>query len=616
MLGKRGLTVGEAETEDIQDQHVVHEENGAEDQANGEDVVGETAKEDIQDQPNVEEIPDLNAATTDVMFGDDTEDDEFDDDNEAEEGYDAEFDYYDAAMDDENSGDELEDVVENDVNVPMDDGNVSAENANVPMAENYANVNVDDASENDDINSYKFEELNSPISSDEEGNGRAVFPQFNPAAQFGQIQFEVGMEFDTLMTFKDVVKDYIIFYGRNIKWAKNDKDRARAKCAQDECKWEIYCSWSKVNQSFQVKTYYSEHTCCRGFKNKQATRKWVVSKLQHQIKIQPSITYSECFDYLQREFGIHVNDSKLFREIKEARELVEGNLREQYGRLWDYSHEIKRSNPSSSCFIDTIPIPNATPQFQRIYICLDSCKKGFKAGCRPFIWLDGCFLKGYYGGQLLAAVGQDANNQIFVIAYAIVDVENKDNWKWFQTLLHDDLGNFREHGWNFMSDMQKGLIPAMQEVMPGVHHRYCAMHLWRNFTKQWKDKELRGAVWACAKATTPAQFNLHMERVKRKSVKAWEYLNKWIVTSWRKSHFSEWPKVDNITNNTCKVFNAKILKFRAHPILTMAKEIRCYIMKTMATNKLKLESRAGALCPMQQSRLDKEKLESNKWTPI
>jgi len=43
------------------------------------------------------------------------------------------------------------------------------------------------------------------------------------------------------------------------------------------------------------------------------------------------------------------------------------------------------------------------------------------------IGLDGCFLKGYYGGQLLSVVGQDGNNQIYVIAYAIVDVENKDN---------------------------------------------------------------------------------------------------------------------------------------------------------------------------------------------
>ena len=72
--------------------------------------------------------------------------------------------------------------------------------------------------------------------------------------------------------------------------------------------------------------------------------------------------------------------------------------------------------------------------------------------------MDGCFLKGYYGGQLLSAVGQDANNHIYVIAYAIVDVENKDNWKWFLSLLQNDLGQHTQHGWNFISDMQKVLL--------------------------------------------------------------------------------------------------------------------------------------------------------------
>jgi hypothetical protein len=57
---------------------------------------------------------------------------------------------------------------------------------------------------------------------------------------------------------------------------------------------------------------------------------------------------------------------------------------------------------------------------------------GFKVGCRPLIGLDGCFLKGYYGGKLLSVVGQDVNNQIFVIAYAIVDVE-----KLIQTLVEE-----------------------------------------------------------------------------------------------------------------------------------------------------------------------------------
>ncbi|KAK7305535.1 hypothetical protein VNO77_43441 [Canavalia gladiata] len=105
--------------------------------------------------------------------------------------------------------------------------------------------------------------------------------------------------------------------------------------------------------------------------------------------------------------------------------------------------------------MESTPQPDGPPQFRRIYICFDGYKKGFKEGCRPLIGLDGAFLKGYYGGILLSAVGQDSNNHIWVIAYAVVDVENKENWTWFLDLLHNDLGNHVQYGWNFISDMQK-----------------------------------------------------------------------------------------------------------------------------------------------------------------
>lgn len=36
--------------------------------------------------------------------------------------------------------------------------------------------------------------------------------------------------------------------------------------------------------------------------------------------------------------------------------------------------------------------------FQRLYVCLGGCKKGFKEGCRPLIGLDGCHSKGVYEG--------------------------------------------------------------------------------------------------------------------------------------------------------------------------------------------------------------------------
>lgn len=150
--------------------------------------------------------------------------------------------------------------------------------------------------------------------------------------------------------------------------------------------------------------------------------------------------------------------------------------------------------------------------------------------------------------------------------------------------------------------------------MPGAQHRYCVMHLWRNFTKQWKDKELKNAVWACSRATTVVEFNKKMDRVKRKNLAAWTYLNKWPKNSWTKAYFTEFTKCDNICNNACEVFNAKILRYRGKPILTLLEEVRCYIMRTIANNKMKLNGHLGTLPPMQQRRLDIEKEESRKWT--
>ncbi|CAN1177164.1 hypothetical protein LINPERHAP2_LOCUS32937 [Linum perenne] len=61
------------------------------------------------------------------------------------------------------------------------------------------------------------------------------------------------------------------------------------------------------------------------------------------------------------------------------------------------------------------------------------------------------------GGQLLTAVGLDANDGVYPIAYAAVTTENEDNWKWFLLYLTNDLGIDEESSgdWMIMSDKQK-----------------------------------------------------------------------------------------------------------------------------------------------------------------
>ncbi|GJX94657.1 putative NHL domain-containing protein [Tanacetum coccineum] len=79
----------------------------------------------------------------------------------------------------------------------------------------------------------------------------------------------------------------------------------------------------------------------------------------------------------------------------------------------------------------------------------------FKEGLRDLFGLDGCFIKGQYPGQLLIAVGIDANHGIYPLAYAIVETEKTSSWSWFLTCLGDDLDLNSLSNFTFISDRQK-----------------------------------------------------------------------------------------------------------------------------------------------------------------
>jgi hypothetical protein len=71
--------------------------------------------------------------------------------------------------------------------------------------------------------------------------------------------------------------------------------------------------------------------------------------------------------------------------------------------------------------------------------------------------LDGCFIKLTTGQQILAATGRDGNNNIFPLAFGIVDREETASWSWFLTQLKYAIGgqsgNFGYY--TIISDRQK-----------------------------------------------------------------------------------------------------------------------------------------------------------------
>lgn len=73
-------------------------------------------------------------------------------------------------------------------------------------------------------------------------------------------------------------------------------------------------------------------------------------------------------------------------------------------------------------------------KFHRLYVSLAAMKTGFLASCRLVIGLDGCFLKGHFKGQLLATIGRDGNNNMYLLAIVVVEVEVNDSWTWLLKL--------------------------------------------------------------------------------------------------------------------------------------------------------------------------------------
>ncbi|RYR58186.1 hypothetical protein Ahy_A05g023856 [Arachis hypogaea] len=138
--------------------------------------------------------------------------------------------------------------------------------------------------------SWKSDELKTPPDSEDEANP-AVNPIFNDIAKFGHVRLELGMEFTTRDAFKKGVRNYILQEGRGVRYKKNDTTRCRVVCKNEDCPWIVFCSYSKPNGCWQIKTFNDDHTCERTFKNRCATRSWVTDVLVKKVRKLPTFRY-------------------------------------------------------------------------------------------------------------------------------------------------------------------------------------------------------------------------------------------------------------------------------------------------------------------------------------
>ena len=203
--------------------------------------------------------------------------------------------------------------------------------------------------------------------------------------------------------------------------------------------------------------------------------------------------------------------------------------------------------------------------------------------------LDGTHVKTMYKGQILSAVAVDPNNCMFPLAYAVVESEKADTWRWFMRLFKEDFDMGNGQGWTLISDRQKGLINVVGEEVPAAEHRYCVRHLHNNFKQKFPGRSLKDKLWCCARTTTIDRYAEYMESIKAENPQAYDWLAQIPAHHWSRSHFQLDNKCDILLNNMCEAFNRSIVFARQQGILVMLEMIREYLMRRIQSKREECE---------------------------
>ncbi|KAK8623588.1 hypothetical protein V6N13_118471 [Hibiscus sabdariffa] len=416
-----------------------------------------------------------------------------------------------------------------------------------------SNVNVGLGSDEVDVQSESGHSDSLHIVGEADSDGaqsKPRFPEFNRKTDMSNPTLKVGLIFANKIVLKEAIKMYGIKNRYSVKLKRNDSKRIQVTC-KSGCTWVLWATPINGEDpntgTWQIRSVHGEHNCLREFVNPNVTSKWLAKKYFNNFFIDPTFSSTSLKQAVHKDWGITVNKSKCVRAKNFALEKLHGNYSEQYAKLYAYLAELRGSNPRT-----TTVCKLHEGRFERLYLCMQAMKDGFKAGCRPIIGLDGCHLKGYYQGHLLAAVGIDADDSIYPIAFAVLESENQSSWNWLLEILGNDLEINNSNSFTFMTDRQKGLMEAVLEQFPYSEHKTCVRHLYSNSkTNGFTGKTLKDQLWKAARATYEREFQSAMAELKGLSKTAWDWLASKDPRMGSKSHFSVRCKSDMLLNNKC-----------------------------------------------------------------
>lgn len=384
----------------------------------------------------------------------------------------------------------------------------------------------------------------------------------------------IGQEFPDVETCRRALKDVAIAMHFDLRIVKSDRSRFIAKCSKEGCPWRVHVAKCPGVPTFTIRTLHGEHTCegVRHLHHQQASVGWVARSVEARVRDNPRYKPKEILQDIRDQHGVAVSYMQAWRGKERSMAALHGTLEEGYRLLPAYCEQIRKTNPGSIASVFASGQENC---FQRLFVSYRASIYGFIHACRPLLELDKAHLKGKYLGTLLCAASVDADDALFPLAIAIVDVESDENWMWFMSELRKLLGVNTDNmpRLTILSERQRGIVEAVETHFPSAFHGFCLRYVSENFRDTFKNTKLVNIFWNAVYALTAVEFESKIAEMIEISQDVLPWFQHFPPQLWAVAYF-EGVRYGHFTLGVTELLYNWALECHELPIVQMMEHIR------------------------------------------
>ncbi|KAL0559226.1 hypothetical protein IC582_003823 [Cucumis melo] len=275
---------------------------------------------------------------------------------------------------------------------------------------------------------------------------------------------------------------------------------------------------------------------------------------------------------MRQDYGINMSYEKAWRARENAYERVRGSPEESYNLLRRYGEAVKFTNPGTIFHMEL----EDDRFFKYLFMAVGACVRGFLNCIRPVIVMDETFLKNKYRGQLIVAVCLDGNNQIYPLAFGVVDRETDDSIQWFLEKLKGAIGEVSNLG--FVTDQKTCFAKGISSVFPSAFHGLCVQHLSQNLHDKYKNDTVATLFYNASRTYRESTFVEAWRHLLAFPNDSGKYLNDVGIARWSRVHYPG-RRYNMMTTNIAESMNSILKEPRDLPIASFLENVRALLQR-------------------------------------